>query len=350
MVNGVGIYVESSNKKWNISIGEKLQRQLDGFQLELDETKIRQRLIFKDYSHLDLESLKGGCIAPESSIYKEELFVDLNLKTAFKVEKDNMIFWVHEKSWLSLPFILQFLFRQRNLVFIHGAGITIEDKGILLPSFSGIGKTPFISEAVKDKRVKILGDDLVLLDNEGYLHPYRRPFCLQPYHKSLFPEYFKNNKVNYKNPTLWNRGIKKIKNIFNIPDHSVFGAKTVAPYLLFDKSKLAEEKVPIDKIYLLRKYKGLDSIQYSQTEDINRVVNFCVNVLFHEWECLAKMTFNLLSQREESISAYYEFFEKNTRKCIAKSKETYLVDIPEGIEANEVARELAKIVLSQNMS
>lgn len=350
MVNGVAIYVEYSNKKWNSSIEKKLKRQMDGFQLELDETKIKQRLIFKDYSHLDLESLKGGCIAPESSIYKEELFVDLDLKAAFKVEKDKMTFWVHKGSWLSLPFILQFLFKQRNLIFVHGAGITIENRGILLPAFAGIGKTPFIAEAVKDERVKILGDDLILLDAEGYLHPYRRPFCLQPYHKALFSEYFKNNKVKYKKPTLWNKGIRKIKNIFNIPDRSVIGAKTVALHLLFDKNKLVEEKVPIDKIYLLRTYKGLDSIQYSQTEDINKVINFCVNVLFHEWECLAKMTFNLLSQREESISAYYEFFEKNIRKCITKSKEIYLVDIPEGMGAQEVARELAKIILSKNIS
>jgi len=350
IVNGIGIYIDNSNERWNASIEKKLQIQLDGFQTDLDESKVLQKLVFKNYALLDTESLKGGCVAPECSIYKEGIFVDLNLKTAFKIEKDNMLFWVHEDSWLSLPFILQFLFKQRKLIFVHGAGITIENKGILLPAFAGIGKTPFISEAVKDDRVKILGDDLILLDDKGYLYPYKRPFCLQLYHKPLFPTYFKNNKVKYKNPTLWNKGIRKVKIIFNIPNHNVIGHKTVAPHLIFDKSKLAEEKVSIDKIYLLRRYKDLDSIQYAKTEDIDEVINFCVNVLFHEWACLAEMTFSLLSQKGESISVYYELFEKITRKCIAKSKEIYLVDIPENMKADEVAGELTKIVLSKNMS
>ena len=347
VVNGIGIYVEYSNKKWNTSIDEELQRQLDGFQLELDETKIKQKLIFKDYFHLDLESLKGGCIAPESSIYKERLFVDLERKTAFDLEKDRMTFWVHKASWLSLPFILQFLFKQRNLTFVHAAGITIENKGILLPAFGGIGKTAFMSEAVKDERVKMLGDDLVLLDDRGYLHPYLRPFCLYSYHRTLFPEYFKNNKVKYRNPTLWNRGIRELKSILNIPYHSVLEAKTVAPYHLFAPSKLAVEKVPINKIYLLKRYKGLKNIGCDRTEEIDKITNFCTSVVFHEWYTLAKMTFNLLAQKEESIAAYYEFFEKNIRKCLAKSNEMYLVTIPEGMGVSEVAKELTKIVLSQ---
>jgi hypothetical protein len=45
--------------------------------------------------------------------------VPLNWKIAFKIEKDR----VHEEPWLSIPFILQFLFEQRNVTFVHGAGI-----------------------------------------------------------------------------------------------------------------------------------------------------------------------------------------------------------------------------------
>lgn len=345
IVNGVGIYIKYDNERWNDSIEEKLQRQLDGFHAGLDESKVKQKLIFKNYSLLDIKSLKGGYIVPESSIYKDGLFVELELKIAFKVEKDNMIFWVHEKSWLSLPFILQFLFKQCNLIFVHGAGITVDNRGIFLPAFGGIGKTAFISEAVKNVRVKILGDDLILLDDKGYLYPYLRPFCLYSYHKTRFPEYFKNNKVKYKNPTLWNWGIRRLKDIFNIPDHSVIGYKTVAPHHLFDGSKLAEEGVPIDKIYLLRRCTGIENIRCIRTEEIDKIVNFCTGVIFHEWYSLAKMSFNLLTQKEESVSEYYEFFEDNIRKCISKANEIYIVDIPDNMGVDEVAIKLKELIL-----
>jgi hypothetical protein len=347
LVNGIGIYIEYDTKRWNKSIEEKLQIQLDGFQADLDESEIKQKLIFKNYSLLDIESLKGGYIVPESSIYKDGLFVELELKIAFKVEKDTMTFWVHENSWLSCPFILQLLFKQRNLTFVHGAGIAIENKGVLLPAFGGIGKTAFISEAVKDERVKILGDDLILLDDRGYLHPYLRPFCLYSYHRPLFPEYFKKNNVKYKKPTLWNRGIRKLKNTLNIPEYSVIGYKTVAPYHLFDKSKLAEESVPIDTIYLLRKSIGLENIRCSRTEGIDKIVNFCTGVIFHEWYELAKMSFNLLAQKEESVSEYYKFTEDIVRKCISKANDIYIVDIPDNMGAIEVAKELSRIVLNK---
>ena len=346
MVNGVGIYIEYDNKRWDKSIEKKLQIQLDGFQADLDDKReIKQKLIFKNYSLLDIESLKGGHVVPESSIHKDGLFVELKSKIAFKIEKDAMTFWVHEKSGLSLPYILQFLFKQRNLTFVHGAGIMVDSKGILLPAFGGIGKTAFISEAVKDDRVEVLGDDLILLDAEGYLHPYLRPFCLYSYHKTLFPEYFKKNKVKYKKPTLWNLGIRKSKEILNIPDNVFCSYKTVAPYHLFNKSKLADKNVPLDKIYLLRRCKGLENLRCSKTEEVDKVVNFCSGVMAHEWHSFAKTTFNLLAQKEESVSRYYKFVEDNIRKCISKANSMYIVDIPENMGVDEVAIKLKELIL-----
>lgn len=349
MVNGIGIYIEYDNndKKWNKSIEEKLQRQLDGFQIEIDESKVKQKLIFKNYSLLDINSLRGGAVVPGSSIYKNGLFVELELKVAFKANKDNMIFWAHKDSWLSLPFILQFLLKQRNLTFVHAAGVTIENKGILLLGFGGIGKTALIPEVAKDERIKILGDDFVLLENKGYLHPYHRPFCLYPYHRNLFPEYFKKHKVRYKELTLWNRGIRKLKSILKLPDNNTYGYKTVAPSQLFDKNKIVDKRVPIDRVYLLRRYKGLKNIKCSKIYEIDRVVNFCTGVMFHDWYSLAKMTFNRLAQREESVSEYYKFFEDNIRKCISRATNIYVVDIPENMGAIEVAKELSSIILKK---
>ena len=349
IVNGIGIYIEYANKRWDKSVEEKMRRQLDGFQMGIDESKVKQKLIFKNYSLLDIESLKDGFVVPESSIYKDGLFVELELKIAFRIDKDNMVFWIHKDAWLSMPFILQFLFKQRNLTFVHGAGISVDDKGILLVSFGGVGKTAFISEAAKDRRVKILGDDLILVDDKGYLYPYLRPFCLYPYHEGLFPEYFKKNRVRYKKLNMTNRIIRKIKASLNIVNSNVYGYKTVAPYQLFEKTKIAEGGVPIDRVYLLRRRKGLEDLKCKRIKKTDKVVNFCVGVISHEWYSLAKMTFNLLVQKEESVSEYYKFFEDNIKKCISKTKSMYIIDIPDNMGAIDVGKEISKIVLEESI-
>jgi len=347
-INGIGIYIEYSNRKWNKLLEKKLKRQLDGFQKKINKDRIKQKLIFKNFSLLDERYFKGGSIVPENSIYKDGLFVELNLRLAFKMNGNDLIFWVHERSQLSIPFILHFLFKLRNIVFVHGAGISINNKGILLPAFGGIGKTSFISEIVKNESVKILGDDLILLDNKGYLHPYPRPFCLYSYHRKLFPKFFRKNKVIYKKPNLWNLGIIKIRSILNLPNYDVCYYKLAPLYKLFNKDKIMNKKVQLDEVYILKRYYGIKKIIVDKIDNIDEVVNFCVGVIFYEWHSFAKIVFSLIAQKEVSASSYYKFFRNIIGGCLNKAKNMYSMKIPYNISADNVAKEVSRIVLELN--
>jgi len=384
IINGIGIYVEESdNEEWNALVTDSLQKELDIALSEVDEGEVEQKLLIKPYSLLSSDPVRQGFVTPHHSVYDNGLFINFALKIAFKVEGSHMTLWINRDHWPDFQFILQLLFAQRNMVFVHSAGITINSKGILLPAFCGTGKTSFVSEAAKVEGVRVLGDDFVLLDEKGNLYPFPRPFGLRAYHKNFFPEYFRNNKVKYVEElnlwergmgrikyilqnlpgtffpeyfgsnkvkykvgsNLWKRSIERLQHILHIPTE-IYDDKLVSPSLLFEKSKIADEKVPLDRVYVLRGYRGIKDIRCTRTQNIDGIVNFCTGVLFHETYESLRMTFNILAVKGESPSAYYKFFEDVIRDCLTRSNNNYLIDIPEKMPAAELAKELINLILA----
>jgi len=383
VINGIGIYVaEGSDAIWNAVITARLQDELDISLTELSEETVEQKLLIKPYSIFKDTPVTQGFVTPHHSVYDNGLLMYFSsLKMALKLEKDTLTLWIDKDFWPDFQYILQLLFARRNMVFVHAAGIIIDSKGILLPSFCGVGKTTFISEVVKIKRVQILGDDFILLDNTGNLHPYPRPLGLRYYHKSSFPEYYRTHNIKYRAEfNLWDRGIESIKYIHGGLLHTFFpryhggrakynlqlnqssgsiyrlkqllhtpgtitdDAKFVSLSLLMGKERIADKKAPLDSIYVLRWYRGIKDVKVTRTQDVNMVVNYCTGILFHEIYESLRINFNMLAVKGESPSAYYKSFEDVFQSTFRKSRNILLVDIPENMPAPALAKELVNLI------
>ncbi len=379
-INGIGIYVaESGDAAWNASVADSLQKELDISLREVDERKVEQKLLIKPYSLLSSNPVRQGFVTPHHSVYDDGLLMSFSHRVAFKLKKDCLSLWVDRDRWPDFQFVLQLLFAQRDMLFVHSAGITINDKGVVLPAACGVGKTSFVSEAAKIEGVKILGDDFVLLDSSGNVYPYPRPFGLRYYHRKSFPAYFSSHSVKYRvelslrervierikyilrnlpgtffpsfatgnriEPNIWNRNIDRLSRMLCMPDR-IYDDKQISPSLLFEKGVIADRAVPLERVYVTRCRRGIKEIRCTPTHDIEGIVNFCTGVLFHETYESLRLTFNMLVVKEQSPSSYYKFFEDVIRQGISCGSSHYLVDVPEGMPAQELSRGLIDLILN----
>jgi len=358
IVNGIGIYVaESDDAVWNTLVVNWLQKELDSSLSEMDEKEVKQKLIIRPYSLLGSDLICHGFVIPHHSVYDNGLFVSFRLKIALRLEKDYLIYWIGREyladilcASFTFPFFLQLLFAQRNMAFIHSVGIVVNGKGVLLPAFPGMHKTSFVSRVVSTKGVKMMGDEFSLLDKDGYLYPYPQHFFLTAEHRPFFPEYFENNDITF--PTELNlrrrisRRLRYILNTMSEEEKQYY--ILVPPSLLFDKARIANERVPVDRVYALRSWRGIGEIRCRETEDTTRLANFCVSSTAYEMDVMQRLNFNLLAQKGESISGYYGRLEDVVQRGLDKSSKKYLVDIPEEWDARQVVKELCNLVIGKN--
>ena len=82
------------------------------------------------------------------------------------------------------------LLGSRKALAFHGAGIVLENKAVLFPGDSGVGKSTLalpLLRAVEDAR--LLSDDVLLIDlDDARVHPYPTGLCLRPQTLEMFPE------------------------------------------------------------------------------------------------------------------------------------------------------------------
>lgn len=90
-------------------------------------------------------------------------------------------------EWFQICVQIQLL--QLNISMVHAAALAKDGKAVMFPSWGGVGKTACVAEFISEGWT-LLGDDIVLLDQEGYVRPYPKDFVIYPYHKALFPEFF----------------------------------------------------------------------------------------------------------------------------------------------------------------
>lgn len=70
---------------------------------------------------------------------------------------------------------------ERDILFMHAAGVTDGESGYLLPAYGGTGKTT-LTLGLMAEGMEVLGDDLLLVDaNSGKVAPYLRPLHVFTY-------------------------------------------------------------------------------------------------------------------------------------------------------------------------
>ena len=78
---------------------------------------------------------------------------------------------------------------------VHAAGVEKENQAILLCGMGGIGKTQFAASFIFNSEFSVLGDDLIIISENGYAYPFLKPFMLKPQHKDFIPSKYSKNKL-----------------------------------------------------------------------------------------------------------------------------------------------------------
>ena len=150
-------------------------------------------------------------------------------------------------EWLVIAIELQLLRLGKTL--IHAAAVEKDGKVLLMPSWGGVGKTAIVCDFVKKYGWRLLGDDLVIIDDEG-VHPFLKPFVIHAYHANLLPEAFSKGNAHIVKDTrvhnLMSRFIPGIKRLLRTaPFVLAFLRKhnpqsmRISPFDLFDTDSLS---------------------------------------------------------------------------------------------------------------
>lgn len=344
-IHNISVELVMNNRDRMEKYLEYLSMCIDGFDEYYRDSKTDKVLLVRDIEELEIPEY--AIVVPENAYYFDGIFYSLEARIAFRMQKNGMEFWAYEHAWY-LPYILQLILEDENKTFIHGAGIAVHGEGILISAFGGIGKTCFIANAVKQENVKLLGDDLIIIRGDGYCYSYPRPFCLYEYHKSLFPQYFEGRKIHYETyraNRYFLRIQRHLKIWLNIKDNIVYDYLPVSPIHLFPKEVLQIEKVPIKKLFVMRRVKGICEISKSKASDVEKVANFTHDVIQHEWSIGIRLEYNYFAHKEENYALRAVKQYNIIKNAFITIPEIWYVDIPEKMSAEEVSRKLNELIL-----
>jgi hypothetical protein len=108
----------------------------------------------------------------------------------FVDEKAAVLVWDGLAEEVQVLYTLEYLLRTlaplRGLAYLHAAGITYQDKVIILPAWGGAGKTTCLLQMLS-RGAALLGDDFVILNKQGWAYPYPKPIYILHYNLDQFP-------------------------------------------------------------------------------------------------------------------------------------------------------------------
>lgn len=354
-VNNIDIEIHPSDSYWMSQTHRAVDRQLDGFQIHSQsDTLASYKINIRDYTKLPVAKNQAWTIVPHYCYYSNGIYVDIQQKIALGFDDCILDVWTIAGSRnISIPFLIQSLLLTQNKTYVHGAAVDVEGCGVLLPAFGGIGKTSFISQAVKRKGVRTLGDDMIIVTDQGKLEPFLRPFVLYKYHKPLFPEFFAENQIKYKPLTLTWRIYNRVRSVlanklgrdWHQPDNIVrTGYIPVTPSRVLPKSALLSDPTGLDYVYILQRASSNSKIEVHSI-DADHAIRFMLNVTYHEWYSQLRLLFSWLTHRSVSIAVYFTQVREILKSAISHSYSMNLISIPHDMSPSEIGKELTRYVI-----
>lgn len=120
---------------------------------------------------------------------------------AVEIENNKMTLYIKGNN-LCINSLIEYILLQNNCTFIHGAGISYKNKGIVFPAPPDSGKTLLISKLREKSNIKFFADDYLILRDNGTMYSYPMDFSIYDYHFNFFTELKKSAE---------NRKIKRAK-------------------------------------------------------------------------------------------------------------------------------------------
>ena len=95
---------------------------------------------------------------------------DYNTETGFVYSQDKNL--IHEISYLLILSRVGELLDKKGIHRIHALGVTVHGRAVLCLLPMGAGKTTLALDLLKEEDIKLLSDDIVLVDRKGQILPF----------------------------------------------------------------------------------------------------------------------------------------------------------------------------------
>ena len=270
------------------------------------------------------------------------VFIDENRRYGLHDNDNTIEIWQDINSRLSIPYLLQLALLKSNRSFIHSAAVAFESKSFVFPAFGGIGKTLLVSQLLTHKEVRLLGDDLCIVNAGGSAAAYPRPLCLYEHHRDMLKPVFDRFGIEHTWPNFLGRAARRMRDIsytytgLSFPYNRYHGIKgdyiLISPITIYGWEKICVEELPIGAVIILRRRPNLKKIEISEYSREN-AIRFSTNVTLHEWKSEAA---SMLVHSAVGSNLYsQESMEMIIRSAFELVPKILVMHLPEDIDVSE---------------
>ena len=297
-------------------------------------TKIQSFIDISEF-HLS-KGVKGICLYNET-----KRLAIIKTKNGFDIYADGPNFLIN--------LYIQLLLYKQGYTMVHAGGYANNDGVTLIAGPGGVGKTALLGYMVNKFNCKTLGDDIIIIKNNGICLSFPRAFVFKEYHRQVYPDLFKELKISK-----WSTyGIKRFI-IENIPFtgliksclrklgkyHAVAEGLGMDPYLatvpvekIFGNDTVLDQG-KIKRIIFIERYNGREFI--CEPIDCVSMVNRLFSIIHHEWKSVLGELFELGSLEIINLAKYFHKVEQNIKE-FTQHCELKIVRIPNAASPDELA-------------
>lgn len=346
-VHTIGVYFRETRDARLPAVAETIRRQLAGFE-STDAMGVAYRLVIADYDQMPSPDAPQA-VVPNYAQYRDGLFVSPRERLALRRSGTTLSVWATRRSPVAVTYLLQELLLAQGRTMAHAAGVSVAGRGVLFPALGGVGKTAVVAHLLERPDVRLLGDDYVVLGRDGDLWGIPVPFTLYPYHRTVFPEFFRAAPLRILPGRLPFRVLRRALDALGLwgalePRLPVEYA-VVPAHRLYAPARLERAPVPVDAVYLLLRVRGLGEIRL-RPADVEEVSTFVGNVLLYEWGPLLRMLIARQTLSGASLGGYLHQVTGIVRQGLEKARRLGVIEIPLELAPHEVGPAVAALSLA----
>ena len=244
---------------------------------------------------------------------------------------------------------IQLLLCHSGYSMVHAAAVMDENGAVtLFTGAGGVGKTALVGKLVKEHGYKCLGDDIVLLSQDGMCRSFPRSFVLKEYHRQVFGDVFKSRNIRRGVSHKLKRAIVDNAPFVGLLKKALRGSRIysaigmavnrneyeacVPMESILGRGKIAEIG-PVERIVLLTRYLG-DEYKRETTSGAS-LARIMLAILHREWSSSLDHVFALGALELVDVPSYFERTVRIIQSCIGDKRREILY-IPESAQPDSL--------------
>jgi hypothetical protein len=328
-------------------------------------------LVIEMVDYIDIPNsasyISTGAIYDDSDIYYFDryghkfstIFSDLDYGKACRViaEKDVTPDSIYNN--IIFPFI-RYRVSSLGVALVHASAVELDGMGILFPAWARTGKTNILMHFLGNGG-NYLGDDFVLINQEGSIFSYPKPINLYSYNFAEFPVLVRNlntprrcilflSNITSGCSHAWSSALKKESNLKRL----LALIESLASYPMthvqmdiqraFGKPSQALQ-IPISyTFFLARDQRDKIHITEGSPEDMAQKMARCLDAEFMHFQQLYRMFRFAFPDRKNNVIEYCARGEQQILEQAFGSGRTYNVTIPERLRSDRLYKAVMDLI------